>query len=244
MIASIIRLTRRRVIVDVDTQRDFFLAEGMACIRNHRRVLANIRRMMAWARTYNIRIISTAQIYRNGNGNSDKGHWCIEGTEGIRKINYTLVNRRKSYAADGYTDFSKEVFKENDQLILFKRCPDPFSEPRAERVLTELKADEFIIIGAAVEDAVKATVLGLLQRNKKVTIVVDAVGSHDKHAAELAFRQMQAKGARLVETRSLAGLSHLKRVGICGCDRCKGLLDKLPEEQPIKIPVKIKTQLS
>jgi nicotinamidase-related amidase len=235
MIASIIRLTRRRVIVDVDTQRDFFLAEGMACVRNHRRILANIRRLMAWARTYNVRIISTAQIYRNGNGNPDKGHWCVEGTDGIRKIHYTLVKKRKSYAADGYTDFSKEVLKENDQLILFKRCADPFKEPRAERILTELKADEFIVIGASVEDAVKATVLGLLQRGKRVSIVVDAVGSHDKHAADIAFRQMQAKGARLIETRSLAGLSHLKRVGICGCERCKGLLEKTPDELPTKI---------
>jgi nicotinamidase-related amidase len=235
MIASIIRLTRKRVVVDVDTQKDFFLADGSACIRNHRRILANIRRLMAWARFYGIHVISTAQINRNGNGHPDKLRWCVEGTEGIRKIAYTLLNRRKSYNSDGSTDFSKEVLKENDQLILFKRCSDPFKEPRADRVLTEFKADEFIIIGAAVEDAVKATVLGLLQRGKKVSIVIDAVGSHDKNAAEIAIRQMQAKGARLIETRSLAGFSHLKRVGVCDCDRCKGLLEKSPDELPIKV---------
>ena len=236
MIASIIRLTRKRVIIDVDTQRDFFLADGSACVRNHRRILANIRRLMAWARFYGVRIISTAQIHRNGNGNGhhDKTHWCVEGTDGIQKIHYTLVNRRKSFDSDGYTDFSREVLKENDQLILFKRSADPFNEPRAERVLTELKADEFIIIGATAEDAVKATVLGLLQRGKKVTVLVDAVGSHDKNAADIAFRQMQAKGAKLVETRSLAGTSHLKRVGVCNCDRCKGLLEKSPDELPAK----------
>ena len=241
MIASIIRLTRKRVIIDVDTQKDFFLADGVACVRNHRRVLANIRRIMAWSRVYNVHVISTAQIHHNGNGNLDKTPWCIEGTKGISKIHYTLVNRRKSYAADGYTDFSKDVLKENDQLILFKRCSDPFKEPRAERILTELKADEFIIIGATVEDGVKATVLGLLQRGKKVSVVIDAVGSHEKQAADIAFRQMQAKGARLIETRSLAGLSHLKRVGVCSCDRCKGLLEKSPDEQ--LAPAKFKAQL-
>ena len=72
-----------------------------------------------------------------------------------------------------------------------------------------------------------------MQRGKKVSVVVDAVGSHDKNAADVAFRQMQAKGARLIETRSLAGLSHLKRVGVCGCDRCQGLLEKSPDEQPV-----------
>jgi nicotinamidase-related amidase len=232
MIASIIKLTRKRIIIDVDTQKDFLLAEGTACIRNHRRVLANIRRVVAWARVYGLHIISTAQIYRNGNGNSEKINWCLEDTEGVRKIHYTLLKRRRSFNADNYTDFSKDILKQNDQLILFKRCPDPFKEPRAERILTELKADEFIVIGAAIEDAVKATVLGLLQRGKRVTIVIDAVGSHDKHAADIALRQMQAKGARIVETRSLAGVSHLKRVGICTCGRCQGLLEKSPDEQP------------
>jgi nicotinamidase-related amidase len=235
MIASIIRLTRKRVIVDIDTQKDFFLADGLACIRNHRRILANIRRLMAWARFYDINIVSTVQINRNGNGNPDKTPWCLEGTNGVRKIHYTLVSPRKSYDADGYTDFSKDVLKENNQLILFKRCPDPFKEPRAERILTELKADEFIIIGATIENAVKATVLGLLQRGKKVFVVIDAVGSHDKNAANIALRQMQAKGARLIETRSLAGSSHLKRIGICRCDRCRGLLEKTHNEQATKI---------
>ncbi|MDO8304114.1 MAG: isochorismatase family protein, partial [Sedimentisphaerales bacterium] len=186
MIASIIRLTRKRVIIDIDTQKDLFFAEGSACVRNHRRVLANIRRLMAWVRLSGTHLISTAQITCNGNDHSDKIKWCVEGTSGIRKIHYTLLNRRKSFDADGYTDFPKDVLKENDQLILFKRCADPFKEPRADRVLTELKADEFIIIGATVEGAVKATVLGLLQRGKKVSIVIDAVGSHDKNAAEIA----------------------------------------------------------
>jgi len=235
MIASLIRFSRKRFIIDVDTQKDFFLADGAARVRNHRRILANIRRVMAWARVYGVHIISTAQIYRNGNGHSDKIYWCLEDTEGVRKIHYTLVKRRKSFNADNCTDFSKDMLKENDQLIFFKRCTDPFKEPRAERVLTELKADEFIVIGATVENAVKATVLGLLQRGKRVTVVIDAVGSHDKHAADVALRQMQAKGARIIETRSLAGASHLKHVGICDCDRCQGLLEKSPDEQPAHI---------
>ena len=40
--------------------------------------------------------------------------------------------------------------------------------------------------------------LGLLQRGKRVTVIIDAVGSHDKYAADVALRQMQAKGARII----------------------------------------------
>jgi len=52
----------RYFLIDIDTQRDFLLAGGDACIRNHRKVLARIRRVMAWARRENIPIISTAEV--------------------------------------------------------------------------------------------------------------------------------------------------------------------------------------
>ena len=68
---------------------------------------------------------------------------------------------------------------------------------------------------------VKATALGLLQRGKTVSVVVDAVGSHNKREAKLAFRKVKAKGAKLTETKKLAGISHLKHVGICGCEDCQ-----------------------
>ncbi len=71
-----------------------------------------------------------------------------------------------------------------------------------------MQADEFILIGVGAEDAVKATALGLLQRGKNVRVVVDALGSHDVREAKLALRKMKTKGAKLILTKSLAGVSH------------------------------------
>ena len=90
-----------------------------------------------------------------------------------------------------------------------KRCVDPFAEPRADRVLSELEADEFILIGAAAEGAVKATALGLLNRRKNVTVLVDAIGSYDKFAGEIAFRQLWEGGARLTDIRTFLGYQRL-----------------------------------
>ncbi len=212
-----ITIRRRRVLIDVDTQKDFFIASGTACIRNHRRVLMNIRRAMAWARAKNLRVVSTNLCKAGKNGDE----FCVIGTNGQRKISYTLRNRRVVLAADGCTDLQRDIFVYYDQIILQKRCNDPFDEPRAERFLSELKADEFIVIGAMAEGAVAATVLGLLQRGKKVTIFADAVGTHNRRKADVAFRKMKAKGASLVETRDYTGSSHLKSVGICKCKLCK-----------------------
>lgn len=224
MIRQLMRTRRKRILIDINTQKDFFLASGKACIRNHRRVLANVRRVMAWARHENVQVISTCQVYPGNNGGTSIGY-CIDGTEGQKKLHYTLLDNRKSFRADGTTDLPFDVMRKHRQIILNKRCADPFSEPRIDRLLSEVKAREFILIGANAEDAVKAMALGLLQRGKNVTIVIDAVGSHNKRESELAIRKMKAKGAKLIEVKKLAGTSHLRLIGACDCQRCRRRLE-------------------
>ena len=229
MIRQLIRSRRRQILIDVNTQRDFFLAEGKRCIRNHRRVLANVRRMMAWSRYRNIPVISTCEVHPNHNGLSSS-NYCIDGTEGQKKISYTLLSSRVSFPADNCTDLPRDILQQYRQIILHKRCGDPFDEPRIERLLTEVRASEFVLIGASAEGAVMATALGLLQRGKKVSVVVDAVGSQNKREAKLALRKIKAKGAKLVETKRFAGTSHLKHVGACNCKICRGRVEKTPIE--------------
>jgi nicotinamidase-related amidase len=229
MIRQLLKRRRRHVLIDVNTQRDFFLADGNACIRNHRRVLGRIRRIMAWARRRNIPIISICEIHPNHNGENDVGY-CIDGTDGQRKIRYTLLSNRVSFAADDSTDLPTDLLQRYRQVILQKRCPDPFDEPRIDRLLSEMRADEFIIIGASTEGAVEATALGLLLRGKRVRVVVDASGLHNKKDAKLALRKMEAKGAKLIETKRLAGISHLRQVGVCHCDTCQRRTKKSPAE--------------
>jgi nicotinamidase-related amidase len=221
MILQLVRTRRKQILIDIDTQKDFLLVSGKLCIRNHRRVLANIRRVMAWARCRSVPIISTAEVYSSNNGNGTPSY-CIDGTEGQKKIHYTLVDNRISLAADGSTDLPRDILRQYRQVILHKRCVDPFDEPRIDRLLSELRANEFILLGTSLEGAVKATALGLLQRGKKVTIIVDAIGSYNTGKAKLAIRKMETKGAKVIETKKLAGLSHLRLVGACNCESCRG----------------------
>ena len=227
MILQLVRARRKQILVDIDTQKDFLLAGGKACIGNHRRVLAHIRRVMAWARCRNVPVISTAEVHPNDNGEGQI-RYCLDGTDGQKKIRYSLFNNRVSFAADGNTDLPRDMLRRYRQVILHKRCVDPFDEPRIDRLLSEVKANEFILVGISLEGAVEATALGLLQRGKKVTIVVDAVGSHNKREAKLALRKMETKGAKLIETKKLAGVSHLKHVGVCDCESCRGQRRKSP----------------
>ncbi len=220
MILQLREKRRRRVLLDIDTQRDFLLATGNACVCDHAEVLANIRRIMAWARHQNIPIISTAEVHPDNNGSS-LVRYCIDGTEGQRKIRYTLLDNRISFPADTRNALPEDLLRAYGQVILHKRCADPFDEPTIERLLSELLANEFILIGAGAEDAVAATAVGLLHRGKNVRVVVDALGAHNIRKGALALRKIKAKGARLIETKDLAGVSHLRSAGVCGCRSCR-----------------------
>lgn len=228
MILQLVRARRRHLLVDINTQKDFLLAEGKACVRNHRRILAHIRRVMAWARARNVPVISIADVCPGPAEDNGQPASCVDGTEGQKKIRYTLLDNRVVFPADGNTDLPRDMLRRYQQVVLHKRCLDPFDEPRIDRLLSEVQANNFILVGVSVEGAVKAAALGLLQRGKRVTVVMDAVGSHNKKEARLALRKMEAKGARLIETRRLAGSSHLKVIGVCDCPRCHGLKRKTP----------------
>lgn len=221
MILQLLKNKRKHVLIDIDTQRDFLLPGGNACIRDHAYVLANIRRVMAWARHRSIPIISTAEVHPDNNGSSIV-RYCIDGTPGQRKIRYTLLGNRVSFPADTINPLPADLMVAYRQVILHKRTADPFDEPRIERLLTEVLANEFVLIGAGAEDAVEATALGLLRRGRNVRIVVDALGAHDRRKGKLALRKMKAKGAKLIKTRDLAGVSHLRCTGVCGCESCRG----------------------
>jgi nicotinamidase-related amidase len=207
MIRPIILLRQKRIVIDIDTQRHFFMDNSKTRIFNKNTVLANIRRVMAWTRLKNIRIISTVQIpaidacYCNFGG---------DHTNGLEKISFTLRNRRTQFDAADCTDLPINILEQYDQVIFRKRCIDPFKEPRVDRMLSEFRAEEFILIGSLVEGAIKATALGLLHRRKNVRVLVDAIGSGDKRAAKLALRHMLAKGAKLTYMHTLFGSSALR----------------------------------
>ena len=213
----IITLRRKRIIIDVDTQRRFFLNTSIVRVRNHQQVLANIQRVMNWAQLKNIRMISTVQILT---GNNFYCNSRIAGTEGQKKIDCTLRKRNTRFDADARTDLPPEILGQYDQVILYKRCFDPFEEPQVDRMLSELQADELILIGAPTEGAVKATALGLLARQKKVTVLIDATGSYNKTIGEIALRRILERGGKLTDTRTLLGFSFLQLMGLGHSGQC------------------------
>jgi len=199
MIMPVVRTKPNQVIVDIDTQRHFFAKNSFICVKDHRRVLGNILRLINWAQRSNIPRISTVQVI-------DHDHCpcpsCIAARLGQRKVGFTIRGSHTSFDATDCTDIMPGILEQYEQLIFQKRCFDPFEEPRVDRTLTELKADEFILIGAAAEGAVKATAAGLLARGKNVTIISDATGAYDRNMGRLVLRVLSERGAKVIDTET------------------------------------------
>ena len=212
MIRPAIPISQRQIVVDVDTQKHFFLDKGPICVRDHLSVLSNIRRVMAWVRMWHIHMVSTVQMFSE---NAIDHNFNTTGGLSLKKINCTLRNKHISFDATDYTDLPGRILRQYNQVILYKRCFDLFEEPQADRILTESEADEFILIGAPTEGAVRATALGLLHRQKKVTVLVNATGSLNVASGKRALRHMRAKGAILADTNAFLSHFSLHLARVC-----------------------------
>ncbi|MGA2094609.1 MAG: hypothetical protein ABSH16_14600, partial [Sedimentisphaerales bacterium] len=108
MIRQLIKTRRKQVIIDVNTQKDFFLDDGKIRVGNRRRILIHIRRIMALARVRHIPVISISEVHPQNNGGWG---YCIDGTEGQKKLNYTLLGNHASFAADNNTDLPVDLLR-------------------------------------------------------------------------------------------------------------------------------------
>ncbi|MBI9017477.1 MAG: isochorismatase family protein [Phycisphaerae bacterium] len=193
----------RRVLIDIQTQYDLIYGNG----HDHKEILHKIRRIMAWSRVHNVPIISIALAKTPDICEDDI---CVEGTPGQKKIRYTMLPCHKTFCPESCTDIPENILREYRQIIFNIRENDPFALPRADRLLTNLKADEFVLFGIGLNDVMKYTALGLLKRDKKVSILSDAIDfSENDIEDEMTARKLAAKGADYIETASITGESKL-----------------------------------
>lgn len=190
----------RQIVIDIDTQSHFFRRGSSLCIRNRRGILSNIQKVMHWAQTRHIPIISTLQLPSNHAVCPSEPNRCRLS---MGKATSTLSDNHLFMPAEDTLDWSISTFDHYNQIIIQKRCFDPFEEPRVDRIFTELPVDEYILIGTPLEGAVKTTALGLLLRQKKLTLVTNAVGTLDPYEAQKMLNLMDAKAVRLIKTNAL-----------------------------------------
>jgi nicotinamidase-related amidase len=192
------------IVVDVNTQRDFLSTEGVLPIQDRQNVLERIKRLVEWTKCYRLPMISLMDAHRpNGQYIRSSLFPCIEGTLGQQKMPFTLLPKRYMLEHDNGPSLPEHILDNYLQVVVQKRTNDVFTNPKADRLFSCLQTRRFLVFGVGTERAVKALILGLLSRGQHPIIVRDACGCWEPDAAELALRQVEAKGTVAMTTEDI-----------------------------------------
>ena len=202
----------RTVMLDIELQRDFF-SPGGTCFSEHSLAAGrNVRRLFRWARGRRIPVLSTMLRLRSDRpGPLAPVPHCVEGTPGEKRISGALLARHVDLGIRNSTDLLPEIFEKYQQVLFEKRHTDVFAHAGAERLLTELQSDTFVICGAGTAHGIVQAALGLRHRKRKVVLATDAILDLDDRDAEMAWLRMLAKGAVPLTTDEILAASRRPR---------------------------------
>jgi len=187
------------VAIDLNTQNDFCCVDGARPVLNAEEQCPALRRVFAWAKRHGTPLISSVESHREREM-VQKGHsaFCIDGTPGQNKVEFTLVRSRVVIEFDNTLTIPLDLFSRCQQVVFRQRGQDILGNPKAERFLNQLPTREFIIFGNVLEGSVKTLALGLAAREKNVSVVVEACGHWNQAAADLSHRQLLAKNVNII----------------------------------------------
>ncbi len=190
-----------RILLDIESQRDFFLPGGSCYRPPARRVLANIRRLFSWVKRNRLPVISTAlRVRPNEVGPLCDTPHCVEGTEGEQKVSRTVLRGSVDLGLRNSTDLPRHLLETHPQVIFEKRDTDLFRHARAERLITELEPTTVVVCGAGLAHGIVEASVGLRSRGFRVIAASDAVLTLDPGGSEMALKRMEAKGVEFVPT--------------------------------------------
>ncbi len=199
------------VWVDVCTQRDYLNPDGARPTANAGAVLQNVKHLMAFARWAKIPTISCVDARRPDAVRGVAHPHCVLGTPGQQKITFSVLPDHVTIESDNLVCVSLEILQQHQQAILIKQHRDPFTNPKLDRLLTEMPTQRFTVFGVALEASIRLLVLGLLLRHRRVILVHDASGFWSASEADMALRQLAAKGCDIRSTQEVIRdrLAHL-----------------------------------
>lgn len=193
-----------RILIDIETQHDFFHPGGSLYTREASKRARKIYRLFQWAGRNQVPIISTVLRVRRGERGplADVPH-CVEETEGERKLLRTVRPKRINLGMRNVTDVPHNLFEEYEQVIFEKRHTDMFQHAAAERLITDIDEATFVICGAGMSRGIVEAAVGLRNRGHGVILAEDAVLAVDPDRAAMAHDRMEAKGVVPARTESI-----------------------------------------
>jgi nicotinamidase/pyrazinamidase len=187
------------VFLDIDTQRDFIDENGALYVARSSEIVPNLARLTQFAIRHGIRVLATACSHRLGDSELRRfPPHCMTGTEGQGRIAATA--RLDSVVLPVGTQLRGEL---PPHLTLEKSEYDVFSRSDSSELIARYNESNplFVVFGVATDYCVKSAVEGLLLRQCRTAIVVDAIRPIDPAAEPAILTEFARRGTLLSVTR-------------------------------------------
>jgi nicotinamidase/pyrazinamidase len=208
---------RKIIFWEVDAQADFMLPGGKLYVPGAEKIIPNIRRLVDAALERGALLVSSGDAHAvdDPEFQTFPPH-CVKGTpganigpEGLAEKYLTIPNNPAFRFPDDVLNYSQVVFE--------KQTLDVFDNSHAGALVERLGNDaDYVVFGVVTEFCVRCAAKGLLERGRKVSVVVDAIETLKSEEGSRTLKELQVLGAELITTsEALAkiGASSLPSIG-------------------------------
>ena len=195
-------MTQHRIVFwQVDAQIDFMIPGGNLYVPGAENIIPNIDRLVNEARASRVLLVSSGDAHTPDDPEfkTFPPH-CVKGTRGSDIIAEGLATKRLTIPNDASFALPQNL-DDCQQIILEKQTLDVFQNPKAAELVDRLGSNvEYVVFGVVTEFCVNCAVDGLLQRGKKVSVVLDASETLKPEEGRRTLHELESRGARLIST--------------------------------------------
>jgi nicotinamidase/pyrazinamidase len=177
------------------------LPGGKLYVPEAEKLLPNIRRLVDVARDGRAFLVSHGCFHVAGDleFKTFPPH-CVKGTAGADFVPEALSEDYVRVLNEPGSSLPED-FLRNQQIILEKQTLDIFESRHANALLERLDRNaQFVVFGVVTEYCVRFAAKGLLERNRKVCVVSDAIETLSREAGERTISELATLGANFVTT--------------------------------------------
>jgi nicotinamidase/pyrazinamidase len=186
---------------EVDVQRDFMLPGGKLYVPDAEKLLPNIRKLTDAARRDEVFLVSHGDFHSPNDPEFQQfPPHCVKGTPGPELLPEALADRVVRVENLPDAKLPDDLFS-YQQIVLEKQTLDIFQSLHADELVERLGTrPEFVVFGVVTEYCVAFAVRGLLQRERRVAVVVDAIQTLAPDEGTKCIADLRRTGARMVTT--------------------------------------------
>jgi nicotinamidase/pyrazinamidase len=193
----------------VDAQEDFMKPDGKLYVPGAEKILPNLRRLTNAAREGRVFLVSHGCIHEaNDPEFAQFPPHCIRGSAGAKLMPEAIAEKFVAIPNESSAKLPENL-ERYQQIVLEKQTLDIFESRHAESLLARLPRDaEFIVFGVVTEYCVRLAAKGLLERGRRVSVVLDAIETLNRDESKRTLDELTTLGARSITTDEA-----IKRVG-------------------------------